>query len=128
MSATRSRSCRPAYRAVRRARAPARGRWSRSSWRPALPLAERYRPPTMPRPVHEGARPLGNDMATYDRLSALDATFLHLERLEYPMHVGAVSIFEGEPFFDENGRFKINEVRELVLSRLPLLPRFRKKL
>jgi WS/DGAT/MGAT family acyltransferase len=67
-------------------------------------------------------------MATYDRLSALDASFLHLERLEYPMHVGAVSVFEGEPFFDDNGRFKINEVRELVQSRLPLLPRFRKKL
>ncbi|MCU1427878.1 MAG: acyltransferase [Actinomycetia bacterium] len=67
-------------------------------------------------------------MGTYDRLTALDASFLHLERPEYPMHVGAVSVFEGEPFFDENGRFKINEVRELVLSRLPLLPRFRKKL
>jgi WS/DGAT/MGAT family acyltransferase len=67
-------------------------------------------------------------MGTYDRLTALDASFLHLERLEYPMHVGAVSIFEGEPFFDANGRFKINDARELVLSRLPLLPRFRKKL
>jgi len=67
-------------------------------------------------------------MGTYDRLTALDASFLHLERLEYPMHVGAVSVFEGEPFFDENGRFKISEARELVWSRLPLLPRFRKKL
>jgi diacylglycerol O-acyltransferase len=70
----------------------------------------------------------GVNMSTYDRLSALDASFLHIERLEFPMHVGAVSIFEGEPFFDENGRFKIGEVRDLVLSRLPLLPRFRKKL
>jgi WS/DGAT/MGAT family acyltransferase len=67
-------------------------------------------------------------MAAYDRLTALDASFLHLERVEYPMHVGAVSVFEGEPFFDENGRFKINDVRDLVASRLPLLPRFRKKL
>jgi diacylglycerol O-acyltransferase / wax synthase len=71
---------------------------------------------------------MGVAMTTYDRLSALDASFLHIERLEYPMHVGAVSVFEGEPFFDENARFKINEVRELVQSRLPLLPRFRKKL
>jgi WS/DGAT/MGAT family acyltransferase len=67
-------------------------------------------------------------MGTYDRLTALDASFLHLERLEYPMHVGAVSIFEGEPFFDTNGRFKIGDARDLVMSRLPLLPRFRKKL
>jgi WS/DGAT/MGAT family acyltransferase len=67
-------------------------------------------------------------MGTYDRLTALDTSFLHLERVEFPMHVGAVSVFEGGPFFDEHGRFKINDARELVLSRLPLLPRFRKKL
>lgn len=65
---------------------------------------------------------------SYDRLTALDASFLHLERLEYPMHVGAMSIFEGEPFFDAQGHFRIHDVRELVLSRLPLMPRFRKRL
>src|SRR3954451_24434729 len=67
-------------------------------------------------------------MANYDRLTSLDASFLHMERLEYPMHVGAMSILEGEPFFDANGRFKIEEVRDLVLSRMPLMPRFRKRL
>jgi diacylglycerol O-acyltransferase / wax synthase len=64
----------------------------------------------------------------YDRLTALDASFLHLERMEYPMHVGAVSVLEGEPFFDADGRFKIEEVRDLVLSRMPLMPRFRRRL
>ena len=64
----------------------------------------------------------------YDRLSALDASFLHMERLEYPMHVGALSVLEGAPFFDATGRFRIGDVRDLVLSRLPLMPRFRKKL
>src|SRR5450432_2649621 len=67
-------------------------------------------------------------MNKYDRLSALDASFLHMERLEYPMHVGAVSVLEGAPFFDEKGHFRINEVRDLVQSRLPLLPRFRRRL
>src|SRR5689334_2207471 len=67
-------------------------------------------------------------MASYDRLTGLDTSFLHLETLEHPMHVGAVSVFEGEPFFDETGRFKITEVRDFVATRLPLLPRFRKKL
>ena len=67
-------------------------------------------------------------MSHYDRLSSLDASFLHLERLEYPMHVGAVSILEGAPFFDADGRFRIDEVRDLVLSRLPLMPRFRRRL
>src|SRR5436190_930294 len=46
-------------------------------------------------------------MSTYDRLSALDASFLHLETLETPMHVGAMSILEGEPFFDADGHFRI---------------------
>lgn len=67
-------------------------------------------------------------MTRYDRLSGLDASFLHLEQLEYPMHVGAVSVLEGAPFFDENGRFRISDVRDLVSSRLHLLPRFRRRL
>ncbi|GIU86311.1 MAG: diacylglycerol O-acyltransferase [Acidimicrobiia bacterium] len=67
-------------------------------------------------------------MRRYDRLSALDASFLHMERLECPMHVGALSVFEGAPLFDERGRFRIDEVRELVLSRLSRLPRFRRRL
>ena len=67
-------------------------------------------------------------MNKYDRLTSLDASFLHMERLEYPMHVGAMSLLEGAPFFDESGHFRIQEVRELVRSRLPLLPRFRRRL
>jgi diacylglycerol O-acyltransferase len=39
-----------------------------------------------------------------------------------------MSILEGAPFFDAHGRFKIEEVRELVLSRMPLMPRFRRRL
>src|SRR5215210_94394 len=64
---------------------------------------------------------------TYDRFGALDASFLHLERLETPMHVGALSVLEGEQFFDETGRFRLGDVRALVSSRLHLIPRFRKK-
>ena len=67
-------------------------------------------------------------MAAYDRLSALDSSFLHLERLETPMHVGALSVFEGEPFLDATGRFRLATARDLVASRLHLIPRFRKRL
>jgi diacylglycerol O-acyltransferase / wax synthase len=67
-------------------------------------------------------------MAEYDRLSAQDSSFLHLERLETPMHVGAMSVFEGAPFFDGEGRFRLGDVRELVASRLHLVPRYRKRL
>lgn len=67
-------------------------------------------------------------MSRYDRLTALDSSFLHMERLEYPMHVGALSILEGDRFFDATGRFRIETVRDLVSSRLPLLPRFRRRI
>lgn len=66
-------------------------------------------------------------MSGYDRLSGLDASFLALERLETPMHIGSLAILEGEPFFDERGRFRLAEVRRLVASRLHLIPRFRRR-
>src|SRR4029450_11705797 len=64
----------------------------------------------------------------YDRLTALDASFLHLERLETPMHVGALTVLEGDPFFGTDGRFRLRDVRDLVSSRLHLIPRFRKRI
>jgi diacylglycerol O-acyltransferase / wax synthase len=67
-------------------------------------------------------------VASYDRLSSIDASFLRLERLETPMHVGALTVFEGEPLVDDNGRVRLAEIRELVESRLHLIPRFRKRL
>ncbi len=65
--------------------------------------------------------------AGYDRLTALDESFLHLERPETPMHVGAVAVFERAPFTDAHGSFRLDEVRALVASRLQLIPRFRKR-
>jgi diacylglycerol O-acyltransferase len=65
--------------------------------------------------------------APYDRLSALDETFLHLERAETPMHVGAVAVLEREPLYDDADRFRLDELRTLVGSRLQLIPRFRKR-
>ncbi len=63
----------------------------------------------------------------YDRLTALDESFLHLERPETPIHVGAVAVLERTPFLDAAGRFRLDEVRALVASRLQLIPRFRKR-
>jgi len=64
----------------------------------------------------------------YDRLAPLDSSFLHIEDLEAPMHTGALAILEGGPFFDGHGRFRLAAVRELVASRLHLIPRFRRRL
>jgi diacylglycerol O-acyltransferase / wax synthase len=56
-----------------------------------------------------------------DRLSGLDASFLHLERGPAHMHVASTAIFAGEaPSYDE--------FRDHIASRLHLVPRFRQKL
>jgi diacylglycerol O-acyltransferase len=56
-----------------------------------------------------------------DRLTAVDASFLHQEDASSHMHIGAVTIFEGPapPFV---------EVLEHLRSRLHLVPRYRQKL
>jgi WS/DGAT/MGAT family acyltransferase len=56
-----------------------------------------------------------------DRLSGLDASFLHMERAGAHMHVASVSIFEGPS--PRHAAF-----RDHIESRLHLVPRFRQKL
>lgn len=56
-----------------------------------------------------------------DRLSGLDASFLHLERAGAHMHVASTSIFEGPAPTHE-------QFREHIAGRLHLVPRFRQKL
>src|SRR3954470_13479432 len=56
-----------------------------------------------------------------DRLTGLDASFLHLEDDTAHMHVAAVMTFEGEP--PEH-----DEVVEGIRTRLYLVPRYRQKL
>jgi diacylglycerol O-acyltransferase / wax synthase len=55
-----------------------------------------------------------------DRLSGLDASFLHMERHGAHMHVASTTIFEGPP--PSHGEF-----RDHIASRLDLVPRFRQK-
>jgi len=46
----------------------------------------------------------------------MDASFLYFEKKEAPMHIGSVSIFEGEIPFDE--------FVSMVNSKMHLLPRY----
>jgi diacylglycerol O-acyltransferase / wax synthase len=62
-----------------------------------------------------------------ERLSAQDASFLHLETPTTPMHVGSVMLFEAPPLLDATGRFRLDDVRRLVESRLPAVPRGRQR-
>jgi len=67
-------------------------------------------------------------MAHYERLSALDASFLGLEDSDCHMHVGAVSIFDAGPVLTAEGGLDIARIRSAILSRLHLVPRFRQRL
>ena len=59
------------------------------------------------------------------QLSGLDATFLHLETAEMPMHVGALNIYELAP--GHQGSF-VAQLRRHMAERLPLLPVLRRRL
>jgi WS/DGAT/MGAT family acyltransferase len=55
-----------------------------------------------------------------DWMSPMDASFLHIEGPNNPMHIGGVSIFEGPaPPFER--------LQEMVESKLGLVPRYRQK-
>lgn len=56
-----------------------------------------------------------------ERLSGLDASFLHMERAGAHMHVASTIVFEGPAPSHE-------EFRDHIASRLHLVPRFRQKL
>ena len=56
-----------------------------------------------------------------DRLTALDASFLHLEDASAHMHVASVMLFDGDPP-------PYDELLESIDRRLHLVPRYRQKL
>jgi WS/DGAT/MGAT family acyltransferase len=64
----------------------------------------------------------------FERLSAQDTSFLHIETPVQPQHVGSVALFEAAPFFHPSGRFRLEDARRAVASRLHLVPRFRKRI
>ena len=56
-----------------------------------------------------------------DRLSALDCSFLHLDSPTTPMHISSLAIYEGPAPRDA-------ELRNMLASRLHLVPRFRQRI
>ena len=55
-----------------------------------------------------------------ERLSPQDASFLHIEGDNAPMHIASVAIFEGPPP-------TLDEIKAMVAGKLPLVPRYRQK-
>jgi diacylglycerol O-acyltransferase len=62
-----------------------------------------------------------------DTLSALDAQFVYGDTDDAPMNMGNVCIFEGEALRDSDGKFRLEDVRRAIASRLHLVPRYRRK-
>jgi diacylglycerol O-acyltransferase / wax synthase len=60
-----------------------------------------------------------------ERLSALDASFLYLERPAMHMHVAGLSVFD--PSSRPDGRLRSEDVAGVIASRIHLAPRFRQK-
>lgn len=67
-------------------------------------------------------------MEQLDRLSALDASFLALDRPEAPFNVGAVAIFEAEPLRDARGVLARERILKLISAALDDVPRYRQRL
>ena len=59
------------------------------------------------------------------RLSGMDASFLYLETPANHMHVAATAVFDPTTV---PGGYSFEKVRDLVESRLHLLPPFRRRL
>ena len=64
----------------------------------------------------------------YQRLSALDASFLGLEDSRSHMHGGGVFIFDAGPIRTADGGLDIGCIHEAIEGRLHFVPRFRQKL
>jgi WS/DGAT/MGAT family acyltransferase len=67
-------------------------------------------------------------MPAYERLSALDASFLEIEGRATHMHVAAILILDGQPLRSAKGLLDIESLRRLVEGRLHAFPRYRQRL
>ena len=64
----------------------------------------------------------------YERLTALDSSFLLLEKRNSPLHVASTLIFEAGPLRTEDGGIAAERIKKLVASELYRIPRYRQKI
>ncbi|MGZ4648069.1 MAG: wax ester/triacylglycerol synthase family O-acyltransferase [Blastococcus sp.] len=62
-----------------------------------------------------------------ERLTAEDQLMLWPDEI-WPQDIGALAVLDGSGLLDPDGRFRIEQVRQAIGSRLPLVPRFRQVL
>lgn len=66
--------------------------------------------------------------SSYERLSTQDSSFLLFEHRETPMHVAAIAVLEAGPLRRPDGEIDFGRITAHVASRLPQLPRYRRRL
>jgi WS/DGAT/MGAT family acyltransferase len=64
----------------------------------------------------------------YERLSAMDSSFLALESQSTHMHVAATAVFEQGPLATPAGGVDIDRIRAYINARLHWIPRYRQRL
>ena len=64
----------------------------------------------------------------FERLSALDNSFLVFEKPHIPMHIGSTMIFEAGELAHPDGGIDVDAVRDAVRAALPFIPRYRQKI
>ena len=58
-------------------------------------------------------------------LSPLDTVLLQVESDRTPMNMVSIAFFEAEPLLDERGDLRLEDLRQLIASRLELVPKLR---
>ena len=74
------------------------------------------------------AAAFGMTYSYFERLSALDGSFLAIENGASHMHIGSVALFERGPFGTADGGVDIERIRSLMESELHRVPRYRQRL
>jgi diacylglycerol O-acyltransferase / wax synthase len=64
----------------------------------------------------------------YERLSAMDSSFLVFEGPNTHMNIGGTAVFEAGPLATASGGVDIERIRRYIGSRLHLVPRYRQRL
>jgi hypothetical protein len=64
----------------------------------------------------------------YERLSALDTSFLSLEDRNTHMHIGAVAIFEAAPLTRSDGGIDFDRIQTAMEAGIHRVPRYRQRL
>jgi diacylglycerol O-acyltransferase len=66
--------------------------------------------------------------SNYERLTAADTVFLRVETPHEPQHVGSLSVLEGAPLRDSDGRIRIDDLRAHVARRTHRVQRMRQRI